>query len=239
MMTQTSLSAATPATKGNPRPAASPKWHRSTLNLKRLSCLPRGRSHRPKGLCAVVKAPMSPSNPASQPSRFLRRFLIANDNDNPTRMVVLSDQRESRGLHPQDPPFLIANLELDLNPTTIRINELKFPNRKFSVVCINAPLLRLVILKASDQDARFQGSQRTLHSPQSPPARLKLLIEKPRLRFLVTPTKQDQSKFLIENQSLFRATTHVTLLNPTRPPSDPFTLYARVQNPNELPCYFH
>jgi len=57
------------------------------------------------------------------------QFLIANDN--PTRIVILSDRRESKGLPSQSLPLLIANLELEFHISPIRIIELKFSNRKY------------------------------------------------------------------------------------------------------------
>ena len=62
--------------------------------------------------------------------------------------------------------FLIANLELELNVNPIRINELKFPNRKYSAIFrVGLP--------------QFKNSLATA-----------FLIETPRLGFLATPTKQ-------------------------------------------------
>jgi hypothetical protein len=53
-------------------------------------------------------------------------ILIANADA--SSIGILSDQRESKGL------FLIANLELDLRVSPIRISKLKIPNRKFSTI---------------------------------------------------------------------------------------------------------
>jgi len=62
--------------------------------------------------------------------------------------------------------FLIANLELELNVNPIRINELKFPDRKyFAIFRVGLP--------------QFKQSLATA-----------FLIETPRLEFLATPTKQ-------------------------------------------------
>jgi hypothetical protein len=58
------------------------------------------------------------------------QLLIANDN--PTRIVILSDQRESKGLPSRSLPLLIANLELEFHISPIRIIELRFSNRKYS-----------------------------------------------------------------------------------------------------------
>jgi hypothetical protein len=58
-------------------------------------------------------------------------------NDNPTRIVILSDQRESKGvpfrslqLMPPSPRFLIANLELELLASRTKRSLLRFSNRK-------------------------------------------------------------------------------------------------------------
>ena len=164
MMTRTSLSAAIRANKGNPRL----QWHRH-------SCLPRGGRRQPKGLCAV---------PLWQP---LRTWL-------PHRIATLKHQEEAEA-HVASHKFLIANPELEFNVSPIRINDLKFSNRKFSAIfqfifpSLKTPTPRSVILlaltqegKASDQDARSEGSQLSPHSTPPPPAQAKLLIETPRLK---------------------------------------------------------
>ena len=61
MMTQTSLSAAAPASQGYFRLARRIKWHRFTLSLEGHSCLPRGT----KGLCAVAKPGTQPIEAAA------------------------------------------------------------------------------------------------------------------------------------------------------------------------------
>jgi len=67
--------------------------------------------------------------------RWPHRHLIANDN--PTRIVILSDQRESKGLSfrsrqlkPPGSRVLIANLELELLATHTKRGLLRFSNRK-------------------------------------------------------------------------------------------------------------
>jgi hypothetical protein len=91
--------------------------------------------------------------------------------------------------------FLIANLELKVNVSYIRINDLKFSNRKFSAIlhCIfpslKPPTPRSVVLKASGQDARHEGSQLRPHSILSPSAQVKPLIETPRLEIRITSRK--------------------------------------------------
>jgi len=121
MTTQRSLSAATPAPHEEPRL----QWHRFTLSFEGHSCLPRGT----KGLCAVA-GPGSP-RPATPSTSLPVQVLIASDN--PTRIVILSDQRESKGL-PQSLQLLIANLELKLNLSHRKLNPLKIPNRKFLTI---------------------------------------------------------------------------------------------------------
>jgi hypothetical protein len=109
--------------------------------------------------------------------------------------------------------FLIANLELKFNVSYIRINDLKFSNRKFSAILhysifpsLKPPTPRSVVLKASGQDARPEGSQLRPHSIPSPSAQVKPLIETPRLEIRVTSRKQNQSQFPIEtNQALSAA----------------------------------
>ena len=62
-------------------------------------------------------------------------------NDNPTRIVTLSDQRESKGLFfrslplkPSQSRFLIANLELEFLATHTKLGLLTFPNRKKNAI---------------------------------------------------------------------------------------------------------
>ena len=195
MMTRTSLSAATPANKGNARPALRLKLHRH-------SCL-----------CAVsIWQSLRPSLPH--------------------RIAPLKHQ-EAAEADVTSHKFLIANLELDFKLNPIRINDLKFSNRKFSAIfqfifpSLKTPTPRSVILlvltqegKASDQDARSEGSQLSPHSTPPPPAQAKLLIETPRLEIRVTSTKQNQSQFLIEtNRALSSAGSH------TSSPPPPFRAF--------------
>ena len=67
--------------------------------------------------------------------RWPHRHLIANDN--PTSIVILSDQRESKGvpfrslqLKLFSPRFLIANLELEFLASRTKLSLLTFSNRK-------------------------------------------------------------------------------------------------------------
>jgi hypothetical protein len=72
------------------------------------------------------------------------QFLIAKDN--PTRIVILSDQRESKGLSfrslqlkPSRLRLLIANLELELLASRTKLSSLTFSNRKKIAVFDPAP----------------------------------------------------------------------------------------------------
>ena len=80
--------------------------------------------------------------------------------------------------------FLIANPELEFHVNPIRINELKFPNRKYFAIFRSR--------RATQHPGSLAPSSSTqrlvcnFHNP-SP---LRRLIETPRLEFLATPTKQ-------------------------------------------------
>jgi hypothetical protein len=65
------------------------------------------------------------------------RLILLIANDNPTRIVILSDQRESKGrffwslqLKPSRSKFLIANLELEFLASHTKLSSLAFSNRK-------------------------------------------------------------------------------------------------------------
>jgi hypothetical protein len=78
------------------------------------------------------RPPRPRSNTLQLHARHLR-LLIANDN--PTRIVTRSDQRESKGpsfllLKPARARILIANLELEFLPTHTKHSLLTFSNRK-------------------------------------------------------------------------------------------------------------
>jgi len=107
-------------------------------------------------------------------------------------------------LAPSQRHFLIANLELKFNVSYIRINDVKFSNRKFFAIFHYVfPSLKP---PASGRDARPKGSRLRAHSIPSPSAQVKPLIETPRLEIRVTSRKQNQSQFLIEtNQALCAA----------------------------------
>jgi hypothetical protein len=77
--------------------------------------------------------------------------------------------------------FLIANLELDLHVSPIRISELKFPNRKYFAIF-------RVALQTSAGPAPASAASPSSTQRLSP--RLQNLIETPRLEFHATPTKQ-------------------------------------------------
>jgi|HubBroStandDraft_4_1064222.scaffolds.fasta_scaffold37184_3 hypothetical protein len=129
-------------------------------------------------------------------------------------------------LAPSQRHFLIANLELKFNVSYIRINDVKFSNRKFFAIfhyifpSLKPPTSRSVVLKASGQDARPEGSRLRPHSIPSPSAQVKPLIETPRLEIRVTSRKQNQSQFLIEtNQALCAAGS--SLHGPPAAPASP------------------
>jgi len=98
-------------------------------------CSPRTRS-------GTSRLPTShhPSPNANFP--WPRRSVIASDN--PTRIVILSDQRESKGLRslqlkPSRLRLLIANLELELLASRTKLSLLTFSNRKKIAVFDPAP----------------------------------------------------------------------------------------------------
>ena len=80
--------------------------------------------------------------------------------------------------------FLIANPELEFHVNPIRINELKFPNRKYFAIFRSQ--------RATQHPGALAPSSSTqrlvcnFHNPRP----LRRLIETPRLEFLATPTKQ-------------------------------------------------
>jgi hypothetical protein len=129
-------------------------------------------------------------------------------------------------LAPSQRHFLIANLELKFNVSYIRINDVKFSNRKFFAIfhyifpSLKPPTSRSVVLKASGQDARPEGSRLRPHSIPSPSAQVKLLIETPRLEIRITSRKQNQSQILVEtNQALCAAGS--SLHGPPAAPASP------------------
>src|ERR1700746_693861 len=77
--------------------------------------------------------------------------------------------------------FLIANLELDLQISPIRISQLKFPNRKYFAIFRVA--LQTSAVPAPASAASYSSTQRLSPSLQN-------LIETPRLEFPATPPKQ-------------------------------------------------
>jgi hypothetical protein len=80
--------------------------------------------------------------------------------------------------------FLIANLELEFKLSAIRINDLKFSNRKFSTIFYNAqPPSHLVSLVTSRLSLAVA-----------------FLIETPRLEITVSSTLSAASNFLIETK---------------------------------------
>ena len=109
---------------------------------------------------------------------------------NPTRIVILGDQRESKGLPSQSLPLLIANLELEFHASARKQTAEPKSNRKyFATSC-----------------AAFQPSpvQSAVSSSgiQPPGSSFRNLIETPRLEFHLTPRKQ--STLQISNRDKIR-----------------------------------
>ena len=111
------------------------------------------------------------------------QFPIANDN--PTRIVILSDQRESKGLPSQSLPLLIANLELEFRATIRKQTAEPKSNRKYFAIFY--PGVR-----------RGPSFLATRHSSLSTGS----LIETPRLEFHLTSRKQ--STLQISNRDKIR-----------------------------------
>ena len=120
-------------------------------------------------------------------------------------------------LTPSQRHFLIANLELRFSVSYIRINDLKFSNRKFSAVFHPQP--QRACHKRARVSPEAQGARLTpplLLAGHSSPVNA-VLIETPRLKIRVTSRKQNQSQFLIEtNQALSAAGSSLH-----RPPAAP------------------
>jgi hypothetical protein len=102
---------------------------------------PRVRSNTPQ-LHTSHRSPLKANFP------WPHRSVIANDN--PTRIVILSDQRESKGLSFRSLPLkllslslLIANLELELLASRTKLSLLTFSNRKKIAVFDPAPSPRI------------------------------------------------------------------------------------------------
>jgi hypothetical protein len=140
----------------------------------------------------------------------------------PHRIATLRHQEEAEAHIPRH-KFLIANLELEFKLSPIKINELKFSNRKFLTIFYNTFQPDSTQQPASTiSSSSIQPLVSSCQNPR-PPWRL---IETPRLEIPVISTKQNQSQSLIETkQPLCAATTQA------QPPSDSFRLYARVKNP--------
>jgi hypothetical protein len=127
------------------------------------------------------------SRPRTLPSaQHESQLLIAHDNL--TRIVILRDQRESKGL--PSLPLLIANLELEFHASARKQTAEPKSNRKyFAISC-----------------AAFQPSpvQSAVSSSgiQPPGSSFHNLIETPRLEFHLTPRKQ--STLQISNRDKIR-----------------------------------
>src|SRR6202012_1816469 len=99
-------------------------------------------------------------------------------NDNPTRIVILSDQQESKGLSSRSrslklfsPRFLIANLELEFLASRTKLSLLTFSNRKkiaFFHPCPSSRRARTAIRQhISNRNSRFTEFRSTCckHTP--------------------------------------------------------------------------
>ena len=86
--------------------------------------------------------------------------------------------------------FLIANPELEFHVNPIRINELKFPNRKFLAIFHVAFQTCALSLPASTSTASPSSIRRPASSFRNPWPAWRL-IETPRLKSRATPTKQE------------------------------------------------
>jgi hypothetical protein len=126
------------------------------------------------------------------------KSLIANDN--PTRIVILSDQRESKGLSSQSLPLeaspsslpwllslLIASLELEFRASARKKTTALKSNRKYSQL-LRSPW-RIAI--SCSEERWSPTSLDTRHSSLS----TGFLIETPRLKFRVTSRKQSALQF--------------------------------------------
>jgi hypothetical protein len=103
---------------------------------------------RELALAFTAQRPPRPSSASLRLRKPDLKLLIANDN--PTRIVILSDQRESKGLSfrslqlkPSRSGLLIANLELELLASRTKRNPLVFSNRKKIAVFDPAPSPRI------------------------------------------------------------------------------------------------
>ena len=170
-MTQTSLSAAAPANKGNPCPATSLKWHRPARRGGH-SCLPREGPQPPKGLCTAKPSPRPSEPAASLHTKSRRQFLIANPEleFNVTSLRINNLEFSNRKFSPIFYP--------DTRWAQPAILHITFPSTE-------SRRRRPVILKAPDQDARSEGSQLRPRAVPPLPRRVKLLIETPRLEIRV------------------------------------------------------
>jgi len=88
---------------------------------------------REHALAFITRRSPRPRINPFQPLKLHLELLIANDN--PTRIVTLSDQRESKGLSvlllkPARERILIANLELEFLASRTKFSLLTFSNRK-------------------------------------------------------------------------------------------------------------
>jgi hypothetical protein len=103
---------------------------------------------RELALAFTAQRPPRPSSASLRLRKPDLELLIANDN--PNRIVILSDQRESKGLSfrslqlkPSRSGLLIANLELEFLASRTKLSLLTFSNRKKIAVFDPAPSPRI------------------------------------------------------------------------------------------------
>jgi hypothetical protein len=130
------------------------------------------------------------------------QLLIANDN--PTRIVILSDQRESKGLPSQSLPLLIANLELEFHASARKQTAEPKSNRKYFAISCAAfqPSPVQSPVSSSSIQPPASSPQPPAPSLQPPASSFQNLIETPRLEFHLTPRKQ--STLQISNRDKIR-----------------------------------
>jgi hypothetical protein len=129
---------------------------------------------REHALAFITRRSPRPRINPFQPLKLHLKLLIANDN--PTRIVTLSDQRESKGLSflllkPARARILIANLELEFLASRTKFSLLTFSNRKKIAVFHPCPsrcrLLEPVHPHISNRNSSFTEFRSTCckHTP--------------------------------------------------------------------------
>jgi len=126
------------------------------------------------------------------------QLLIAHDN--PTRIVILSDQRESKGLPFRFLELLIANLELEFHASARKQTADAKSNRKYFAISCAA---------FQPSPVQFPVSSSSI---QPPPSSFQNLIETPRLEFHLTSRKQ--SALQISNRDKIRVLQFAFVIQP-------------------------